>query len=251
MTAPAGSANTGVALCACVRTSRSRHHRRPRPPRRAPQRRQRAGDGHHGARATPCRSPEGAPLWPGRRVRLPGSRHPAGRLSHQRCVGEARRRPLSGVSDGRPFQGRQQGSHGNAPPKAKPSSGCPRSGRRSSASRSSTWRSRSTRSWSRWRCRARPGWSCWVASSALSPCASSPASSSSSFANTRQSSMARSSSSAGSGIKLLLEYAHQIHWIGWEVPKTISLGAICRHLPRVVPLRSRQGPHVPESPTHS
>ena len=28
------------------------------------------------------------------------------------------------------------------------------------------------------------------------------------------------------GIKLLAEYAHQIHWIAWEIPKGISLGLI-------------------------
>jgi len=28
------------------------------------------------------------------------------------------------------------------------------------------------------------------------------------------------------GFKLLAEYAHQMHWIGWEIPKGISLGLI-------------------------
>jgi YkoY family integral membrane protein len=28
------------------------------------------------------------------------------------------------------------------------------------------------------------------------------------------------------GVKLLLEYAHQIHWIAWEIPKPISMGLI-------------------------
>jgi YkoY family integral membrane protein len=28
------------------------------------------------------------------------------------------------------------------------------------------------------------------------------------------------------GVKLLAEYAHQIHWISWEIPKGISLGLI-------------------------
>jgi YkoY family integral membrane protein len=28
------------------------------------------------------------------------------------------------------------------------------------------------------------------------------------------------------GIKLLLEYAHAMHWIGWEVPRSVSLGVI-------------------------
>jgi YkoY family integral membrane protein len=28
------------------------------------------------------------------------------------------------------------------------------------------------------------------------------------------------------GIKLLLEYAHQVHWIPWEIPKAISMGLI-------------------------
>jgi predicted tellurium resistance membrane protein TerC len=28
------------------------------------------------------------------------------------------------------------------------------------------------------------------------------------------------------GVKLLVEYAHQMHWIGWEIPKPISLGLI-------------------------
>ncbi len=28
------------------------------------------------------------------------------------------------------------------------------------------------------------------------------------------------------GIKLLLEYAHQVHWIAWEIPKPISMGLI-------------------------
>lgn len=28
------------------------------------------------------------------------------------------------------------------------------------------------------------------------------------------------------GIKLLLEYAHQMHWVGWEIPKPISMGLI-------------------------
>ena len=34
------------------------------------------------------------------------------------------------------------------------------------------------------------------------------------------------------GVKLLLEYAHQVHWIGWEIPKTISLGPDRRDLRR-------------------
>ena len=53
------------------------------------------------------------------------------------------------------------------------------------------------------------------------------------------------------GIKLLLEYAHQIHWIGWEVPKTISLGAIAVIFLASYLYARAQGPHVPESPTHS
>ena len=53
------------------------------------------------------------------------------------------------------------------------------------------------------------------------------------------------------GIKLLLEYAHQIHWIGWEVPKTISLGAIGVIFLASYLYARAQGPHVPESPTHS
>ncbi len=28
------------------------------------------------------------------------------------------------------------------------------------------------------------------------------------------------------GVKLLLEYAHQVHWIAWEIPKAISMGLI-------------------------
>jgi YkoY family integral membrane protein len=28
------------------------------------------------------------------------------------------------------------------------------------------------------------------------------------------------------GFKLLAEYAHQVHWIGWEIPRPISLGLI-------------------------
>jgi YkoY family integral membrane protein len=28
------------------------------------------------------------------------------------------------------------------------------------------------------------------------------------------------------GFKLLMEYAHQMHWIGWEIPKALSLGLI-------------------------
>ncbi len=28
------------------------------------------------------------------------------------------------------------------------------------------------------------------------------------------------------GFKLLAEYAHQMHWISWEIPKPISLGLI-------------------------
>lgn len=28
------------------------------------------------------------------------------------------------------------------------------------------------------------------------------------------------------GLKLLIEYAHAMHWIGWEVPKALSLGPI-------------------------
>ena len=53
------------------------------------------------------------------------------------------------------------------------------------------------------------------------------------------------------GIKLLLEYAHQIHWIGWEIPKTISLGAIGVIFLASYLYARAQGPHVPESPTHS
>jgi YkoY family integral membrane protein len=53
------------------------------------------------------------------------------------------------------------------------------------------------------------------------------------------------------GLKLLLEYLHQIHWIGWEVPKTISLGAIAVIFLASYLYARAQGPHVPESPTHS
>jgi predicted tellurium resistance membrane protein TerC len=28
------------------------------------------------------------------------------------------------------------------------------------------------------------------------------------------------------GVKLLIEYAHQVHWIGFEVPKWLSIGLI-------------------------
>ena len=28
------------------------------------------------------------------------------------------------------------------------------------------------------------------------------------------------------GFKLLVEYAHQMHWIGWEIPRVLSMGII-------------------------
>ena len=51
------------------------------------------------------------------------------------------------------------------------------------------------------------------------------------------------------GIKLLLEYSHQMHWIGWEIPKPISLGLIgVIFVVSYLYARSR-GPQAPETPT--
>jgi predicted tellurium resistance membrane protein TerC len=48
-------------------------------------------------------------------------------------------------------------------------------------------------------------------------------------------------------IKLLLEYAHAMHWIAWEVPKTISLGLIGLIFLASYLYARRQGPAPDES----
>ena len=44
------------------------------------------------------------------------------------------------------------------------------------------------------------------------------------------------------GLKLLLEYAHQIHWIAWEIPKPISMGLIVVIFVVAYIYARRQGP---------
>ena len=52
------------------------------------------------------------------------------------------------------------------------------------------------------------------------------------------------------GIKLLLEYAHQVHWIAWEIPKTISLGAIAVIFVISYLYARARGAQAPDTPTH-
>jgi predicted tellurium resistance membrane protein TerC len=49
------------------------------------------------------------------------------------------------------------------------------------------------------------------------------------------------------GLKLLVEYAHQMGWIGWEIPKAISLGLIVVIF-AVAYLLARQAGPQPEEP---
>jgi YkoY family integral membrane protein len=50
------------------------------------------------------------------------------------------------------------------------------------------------------------------------------------------------------GFKLLAEYAHQLHWIAWEIPKSLSLGLIAViFVVSYLYARSR-GPEPPEAP---
>ena len=49
------------------------------------------------------------------------------------------------------------------------------------------------------------------------------------------------------GIKLLLEYAHQMHWIAWEIPKWIAMGLILVIFLVAFLYARRQGPRPPDS----
>ena len=51
------------------------------------------------------------------------------------------------------------------------------------------------------------------------------------------------------GIKLLLEYAHGMHWVGWQVPKTLSLGLIAVIFAASYVYARRQGPR-PDTDDH-
>ena len=51
------------------------------------------------------------------------------------------------------------------------------------------------------------------------------------------------------GVKLLLEYAHQVHWVSWEIPKTISLGLIAVIFIVSYLYARARGPQAPETPT--
>lgn len=48
------------------------------------------------------------------------------------------------------------------------------------------------------------------------------------------------------GVKLLLEYAHQMHWIAWEIPKTISMGLIVVIFLAAYAYARKQGPRPVE-----
>lgn len=48
------------------------------------------------------------------------------------------------------------------------------------------------------------------------------------------------------GIKLLLEYAHQMHWIGWEIPKPVSMGLIVVIFLVAYAYARKQGPRAAE-----
>jgi YkoY family integral membrane protein len=48
------------------------------------------------------------------------------------------------------------------------------------------------------------------------------------------------------GVKLLLEYAHQVHWIAWEIPKPISMGLIVVIFLVAFFYARRHGPRPPD-----
>ncbi len=48
------------------------------------------------------------------------------------------------------------------------------------------------------------------------------------------------------GVKLLLEYAHQMHWIAWEIPKSISMGLIVVIFLAAYAYARKQGPRPVE-----
>jgi YkoY family integral membrane protein len=50
------------------------------------------------------------------------------------------------------------------------------------------------------------------------------------------------------GLKLLLDYAHQMHWVGWQVPKTISLGLVVVIFVVSFIYARRQGPQDQDGP---
>jgi YkoY family integral membrane protein len=50
------------------------------------------------------------------------------------------------------------------------------------------------------------------------------------------------------GIKLLFEYAHAVHWIDWEIPKTISMGLIVVIFAVAFLLARRKGPQPDTDP---
>ena len=49
------------------------------------------------------------------------------------------------------------------------------------------------------------------------------------------------------GFKLLAEYAHQMHWVGWEIPKPISLGLIAVIFVAAYLYARAQGPRPPDA----
>ena len=77
-------------------------------PRRAAERRQRAGPGRHGPRPAAARPAEGAALRAGRRVRLPDRGDAARRAPASRWLGQADRRLLPAVPDGAALLRRRQ-----------------------------------------------------------------------------------------------------------------------------------------------
>lgn len=50
------------------------------------------------------------------------------------------------------------------------------------------------------------------------------------------------------GLKLLLDYAHQMHWVEWQIPKTISLGLVVVIFVAAFIYARRQGPQDPGGP---
>jgi YkoY family integral membrane protein len=50
------------------------------------------------------------------------------------------------------------------------------------------------------------------------------------------------------GLKLLFDYAHQMHWIGWQIPKSISLGLVVVIFVAAFIYARRQGPQDTAGP---
>jgi len=48
-------------------------------------------------------------------------------------------------------------------------------------------------------------------------------------------------------VKLVAEYAHEVHWIGWEIPRWLSLGLIVAIFIVSFAYARRQPPPPPET----